>query len=932
MLNNVPIARKLALLCAVFLIPVILLAWLLLDHSGKAINFARKEIDGTVYIDSITDAIDPLTRGHWEALNADGDNLGPTISAALKKADSLIDSSEQRFGATMLSSAQAATARQGLSAYMASGQQGAQFGAESHLAALKALRDLVSRVGDHSNLILDPDLDSYYVMDLVVLRMPTLITNLEKATAVLWTMRAATPIDQQRFMDLLARARSTVESMEGAITIAVENNDGGQLAASLRPSFLKAADSINAYIRTLELTARMVQGGLDFDRSDIISSHTVMQSAVIQLWKDGLSSLTVLLEARISSLRTELWASLSASILALCLAGVLAAMIARGISRPLSELQRLMARLADGETGISVPARGRQDEVGQMAKALDVFRENAVRTHRMKAALDCVGTPVLVVSSDGTLTDMNNAARQHFHSHSAAISSDIKGFSLTDALGTPIRQVFPKPAFHDMLSNCPQGAQRGQIDLGSRSFDVRVNTVTTERGEHLGMVCEWIDLSERLRMERDIARLVDCGISGDFSQRLDVDSQRGFLRSLAERMNNFVDTVSESLGELVEVNGVLAQGDLMRRIDRPYEGAFQALADNTNQMADRLADIVRKIAESAHAVHNASAEIAQGSEDLATRTEQQAANLEETAAAMEELAVTVRQNAHSAQQADELASEARLAAEKGGRIVGPAVTAMGRIEESSGKISEITTVIEEIAFQTNLLALNAAVEAARAGDAGRGFAVVAAEVRQLAQRTSRSSKEIKELIQRSNVQVQDGVKMVGEVGRALEGIVESITSVAAIIGEIASASREQSSGLDEVNAAVTQMDEMTQQNAALVEETTAAAHSLSVQAEALVDLVSYFRVDDHHTPSHGYSYGWQGTSGWQDADVEDVHHLSHRPRPGLNRPQATAPARPMMSAPGLSRPVAVTRQRPPAPRPSAPHHPGFEQDADWSEF
>ncbi|MGE5477166.1 MAG: methyl-accepting chemotaxis protein, partial [Bacteroidales bacterium] len=245
-------------------------------------------------------------------------------------------------------------------------------------------------------------------------------------------------------------------------------------------------------------------------------------------------------------------------------------------------------------------------------------------------------------------------------------------------------------------------------------------------------------------------------------------------------------------------------------------------------------------------IGSAASEVAAGSQDLSQRSEQQASALEETAASMEELATTVRQNATNAQQANVLATEARDKAAVGGEVVGTAIAAMDRIEQSSQKIEDIVGMIDEIAFQTNLLALNAAVEAARAGDAGKGFAVVAQEVRNLAQRSAQASKEIKTLIAESSTQVRGGAELVKGAGKTLEDILGSVKRVADIVAEIAAASSEQASGIDQVNSAVTQMDEMTQQNAALVEESAAAAHALEDQSRELNRLMGFFQVGEQN--------------------------------------------------------------------------------------
>ena len=284
--------------------------------------------------------------------------------------------------------------------------------------------------------------------------------------------------------------------------------------------------------------------------------------------------------------------------------------------------------------------------------------------------------------------------------------------------------------------------------------------------------------------------------------------------------------------------------DLTERV--PLEGKtgeIESLCAGVNGLLDTMATVVTRISNSAREVSSASAEISTSTTDLSQRTEEQAASLEETSASMEQMSATVKKNAENAQQANQSAGSTRDVADRGGQVVAKAVEAMARIEESSRKISDIIGVIDEIARQTNLLALNAAVEAARAGEAGRGFAVVASEVRSLAQRSSQAAKDIKDLITNSNSQVKDGVDLVNKAGTALNEIVESIKKVADIVSDIAAASAEQAAGIEQVNKALTQMDEVTQQNSALVEENAATAKTLEQQAKSMDDEVSVFRVD-----------------------------------------------------------------------------------------
>jgi len=306
----------------------------------------------------------------------------------------------------------------------------------------------------------------------------------------------------------------------------------------------------------------------------------------------------------------------------------------------------------------------------------------------------------------------------------------------------------------------------------------------------------------------------------------------------ASAQQNFVVTsVAAGLAKL-------SSGDLLYRLQKPFAADYETLRQDFNNAMDNLQETMRAIAGNTQGVRAGASEITQASDDLSRRTEQQAASLEQTAAALDEITATVRKSAESAREARSLVANTKVDAEKSSAVVGETVEAMRAIEGSSKQIGNIIGVIDEIAFQTNLLALNAGVEAARAGDAGRGFAVVATEVRALAQRSADAAKEIKALISASGGQVNNGVRLVGETGRALTRILEQVTQVNQVITEIAASAQEQSLGLSEVNTAVNQMDQVTQQNAAMVEQATAASHSLANEAEELAGLIGQFQIDE----------------------------------------------------------------------------------------
>jgi methyl-accepting chemotaxis protein len=332
-------------------------------------------------------------------------------------------------------------------------------------------------------------------------------------------------------------------------------------------------------------------------------------------------------------------------------------------------------------------------------------------------------------------------------------------------------------------------------------------------------------------------------IRGDFSGRLDVTGKSGYARNLAELLNQLAQTTEAGLNDVARVMDRVARGDLTQRIDAQYAGIFGQLKSNTNSTIAQLKDVIGRIKESTDLINTAAREISAGNIDLSSRTEEQASSLEETASSMEEFSSTVKQNADSASQAHTLARNSNDSVLQSGQMMQQIVANMSSISESSKKIAEIIGVIDSIAFQTNILALNAAVEAARAGDEGRGFAVVASEVRSLAQRSAAAAREIKILIAESGDKVDAGSRLVNEAEQSMASVVTSFQQLTALITDIASASKEQSTGITQVAGAVGQMDEVTQQNAALVEQAAAAAETLADQTQALVQAVAAFTLD-----------------------------------------------------------------------------------------
>jgi methyl-accepting chemotaxis protein len=423
----------------------------------------------------------------------------------------------------------------------------------------------------------------------------------------------------------------------------------------------------------------------------------------------------------------------------------------------------------------------------------------AAATARLKGALDHVSSKVMLLDADHHIVYLNKAIMEMFQAAAGDLRRELPNFDPNRLVGSSLELFHNNPAHQQQLVANMHGASSSQLKLGTRSFGIIANPLLDGHGKRLGAILEWLDRTQELAVEEEVAGIVVAAQAGDLTRRIETEGKQGFFEKLA-----------------VGINGLL----------------------------DNMMVVIKQIKGAAIEVQTGAEEISKGNINLSQRTEEQASSLEETASSMEQMTSTVKQTADNAGQANQLAIAARHQAEKGGAVVGSAVQAMGAINGASKKIADIIGVIDEIAFQTNLLALNAAVEAARAGEQGRGFAVVATEVRSLAGRSATAAKEIKALIQDSVAKVHEGSKLVDDSGRTLEEIVNAVKKVTHIVAEISAASREQSSGIEQVNQAVMQMDETTQQNAALVEQAAAASQAIVEQAQSLNEIIARFYVGE----------------------------------------------------------------------------------------
>ncbi len=552
------------------------------------------------------------------------------------------------------------------------------------------------------------------------------------------------------------------------------------------------------------------------------------------------------------AIKGQAWKLLAVILLLCAVVALMASFLVKHIVSSLRRASTQLFRIAQGNYHDIIDVK-RADESGMLMYAMKSMqirmgfevsdaKQTANEVTRVKIGLDNVSTNVMIADKHRNVIYVNKAIMAMFRAAQEDIRKDFPSFSADNLLGSNIDQFHKNPAHQAQLLERLRGSTKATIKIGGHTFALTVSAVVNDQGEHLGSAVEWIDRTLELAVEEEIANIVAAAARGDFTQRCTLEGKTGFFLQMAENINLLLDTSSNGLEEVVRVLGALARGDLTQTMSGDFQGTFGQLKDDSNATMAQLTDTISHIKEAADTINTASKEIASGNTDLSQRTEEQASSLEETAASMEQLTSTVKQNAENARQANQLAIGASDIAIKGGEVVSQVVGTMSSISESSKKIVDIISVIDGIAFQTNILALNAAVEAARAGEQGRGFAVVATEVRSLAQRSAAAAKEIKTLIGDSVEKVTVGTELVDKAGKTMEDVVNSVKRVTDIMGEITAASTEQSQGIEQVNTAITQMDDVTQQNAALVEQAAAAAESMEEQAQGLARMISTFKL------------------------------------------------------------------------------------------
>lgn len=514
--------------------------------------------------------------------------------------------------------------------------------------------------------------------------------------------------------------------------------------------------------------------------------------------------------------------------------------VKKDIIAPLQEITDNIARLSAGDLKLVIPGSQRNDEIGHIARALEVIKSSGIESVQLKAALDNISVGIVTSNTTGNIIYHNHAMTQIINKYNLKFSHSASQISSSKIIGQTIN-IFQNDSHAAALKHITK-VETFRMTKDECTLEITAHPVINQFGDNLGIVLEIIDKSNEIEIQSKISEIVVAVNNGDLSHRIDTSNKSGFMRDLSYYLNEMIENMDNVLKDISKIFASMAKGDLRIQQERNYNGIYDKILSDANTMSRNLGEIINNIITTSERIYNAVALISIRSQELSSRTELQSANLESTSESIGHLLNIVQNNTQNADDATSLASKSSESAQKGGRVVAQAIDAMKKIEISSSKISEIITVIDEIASQTELLALNAAVEAARAGEAGKGFSVVAENVGKLAHRSSVASEQIKSLIEESTAHVKSGVELVGDTGSALHDILSSTTSVSNIIHDIARASMQQSQGIKEVNKSITSMDSMTQKNALMVQESLGTATELQLQADKLSKLVNSFKV------------------------------------------------------------------------------------------
>ena len=814
LLGRLKLWQKLAVLVAGLLIPTILAGAFYFRTVSENVRVAREELDGARYLQPLGAVLAEMFKHRGSAhalLNGDASQK-QALADSEARMDALlsaVDKVDGELNGQLRSSQRWHAVRSAWTDLRTTPKRIPADSLAQHDALVDRILELNLFVWMQSGLAHDPEAAAGFLITTATDTLPAVMND----TGAMRLRAAGAALagyvgtgDREAILQHFHAAAMGLKTIR--TELAAVADDAMQIRTGAVPALDQAQRAFNVYheaVRTqvLDTQSLTAQGEDVFREGEAVTGALSDFSMVV--YAGVVQALT---ERVHSELRVATGNGIALAVVVL-FGLALSALITRAVVNPMTHAVSVFESISTGRYDNRIELSG-SDEAGQVLLALQEMQAklrrlkeeetNAAATvsGRIRAALDHATSAMLVADANLEIIYVNHMFESLMRELEHDLRQALPQLSSTTLVGSPIDVLYRNASEARRTLQALQGKHVQEMTLGHHTLRLVASPVVSQAGERIGTVLEWTNRTQEVAVEAELEQILRSVLAGDLEKRIALAGKAGF---------------------------------------------FETMGRGVNQLADNMAELVANVKAASRSVYQGAEEISKGTVHLSQRTEQQSASLEETSTSMEEMTSTVRANADNASEANQLAIAAREQAEKGGTVVGQAVQAMGDINGASRRIADIIGVIDEIAFQTNLLALNAAVEAARAGEQGRGFAVVASEVRNLAGRSATAAKEIKDLIRDSVKKVEDGSVLVTQSGQTLEQIVGSVKKVSTIVAEIAAASREQSTGIEQVTRAIMQMDELTQQNAALVEEATAASQAMSEQARALDEMMSRYDVD-----------------------------------------------------------------------------------------